>query len=328
VGSLRTVLCAAVLIATATLLASPPARAQVDNGAIAEELFNDAKKLLDQGKPDLACPKFAESLRLSPTLGTRLNLAHCYEVQGRTATAWSQYKEVVRTGAGDTKRATIAVERIAALEPHLSRVLLSGSAESGLKIKLDNDALDTAVLGTAFPIDPGDHTVELTVAGKKTRVTKVHIDAGKTETVEIAPLESATTSEPVTPTQPVEPPHETSEVSKGKLIGGWVAISGGAIALGVGIAFGVVTLGLASDVRNECPNGPCPTQDGLDKNSAAHTDALLADILIPVGVVAAGIGTWLVATASHRVKASSMGHLRFVPLVSGSGGGMSIGGSF
>jgi hypothetical protein len=312
-------------LALAAALVGSSAHAQ-DNSAIAEQLFNDARHLLDQGKADQACPKFAESLRLAPTLGTRLNLARCYEVQGRTATAWGQYKEVIRTGANDTKRATIAAERVAALEPQLPHIMLSGHPEAGLKVRLDNDVLDAAVLGTAVPVDPGDHEIQLSAPDKKTRTTKVHVDTGQTQTLEVTPLESAlAVVTPVTETPTVETPHDSYEVSQGKRVGGWVAIGTGAVALGVGIAFGIVTLNLAGDLRTECPGNPC-SQDGVDKNSAAHTDALFADILIPVGVVAAGIGTWLVATASHRVK-SSMG-LRFAPLVSTTSGGLAVTGRF
>jgi hypothetical protein len=328
VGALRRV--AVLAIAGGLLVTSSVARAQIDNSAIAEELFNDAKRLLDQGKADLACPKFAESLRLSPTLGTRLNLARCYEVQGRTATAWGQYKEVIRLGATDMKRATVAAERVAALEPKLSRVLLNGKMEPGLKIKLDVDVLDAAILGTAFPIDPGDHQLELSAPGKTTRTMTVHVTAGgQTQTVDIAPLEAEGEAPPPTPivVAPAPPP-PTTEVSQGKLIGGWVAIGGGIVALGFGIAFGVTTLGLASDVATGClASGPCPTQDLLDKNSTAHTFAILADVLIPVGVVAAGLGTWLVATASHHPKSNVTG-IRVLPLLSPSSGGVALGGRF
>jgi hypothetical protein len=117
-------------------------------------------------------------------------------------------------------------------------------------------------------------------------------------------------------------------VSEGKRIGGWVAISAGAVAVGVGVAFGIVTLGLASDVATGCMGGTCPTQGLIDKNASAHTDAILADILIPVGVVAVGIGTWLVATASHHPKASASGALRVAPFVSPGAGGIAAFGRF
>jgi len=326
VGAVKLV--AASLLLTSTLLVAGAARADGGNAAIAEGLFNDAKRLLDEGKPDLACPKFAESLRLDPTLGTRLNLAHCHEVQGKTATAWGEYKEVIRTGAGDTRRVGIAKERVAALEPNLAHATITGAADVGLKLKLDGKALDAAILGTSFPIDPGDHAIELSAPGKQTRTVEFHVEASQSTDVELPALEAVQAAAPEPPKsqpKPEEQPHE--EVSQGKRIGGWVAIGGGAAAFGVGVAFGVLTLSLASDVSAACPTGPCPTQADLDKNSAAHTYAILSDVFIPVGLVAAGLGTYLVLTAMHRPKAD-VGALHVTPLVGVGGGGLAVGGRF
>jgi len=318
----------AIFIVTSMLLVGGAARADGGNAAIAEGLFADAKRLLDQGKPDLACPKFAESLRLDPTLGTRLNLAHCYEVQGRTASAWGEYKEVVRAGAGDTKRVNIAKDRISALEPNLAHATFTGAADAGLKLKLDGKALDAAVLGTAFPIDPGEHALELSASGKQTRTLKFNVEPTQSTSVELPALEEARTASPEAPKVAAtteEQPHD--EVSEGKRIGGWVAVGGGIAALGVGAVFGVLTLSLAGDVSAACPTGPCPNQAALDKNSSAHTDALLSDIFIPVGLVAIGVGTYLLVTATHRVT-PSIGKLRVTPMAGSSGGGLTIGGTF
>ncbi|HSQ65125.1 MAG TPA: hypothetical protein VLM85_18010, partial [Polyangiaceae bacterium] len=284
-GTLRSA--ASSLLLASALLVAAAARADGGNAAIAEGLFTDAKRLLDQGKPDLACPKFAESLRLDPTLGTRLNLAHCHEVQGKTATAWGEYKEVIRLGAGDAKRVAIAKDRVAALEPNLAHATITGTAEPGLKLKLDGNVLDAAILGTSFPIDPGDHAVELSAPGKQTRTVDFHVEPTKSTGVELPALEAvrAVAPEPEKAAQPKPEAPPQEQVSQGKRIGGWVAIGGGVAALGVGVAFGIMTLSLASDVKAACPTGPCPTQADLDKNSAAHTYAILSDVFIPVGLV-------------------------------------------
>jgi predicted negative regulator of RcsB-dependent stress response len=60
--------------------------------AAAEAAFDAARKHLDAGELDQACAKFEASQRLSPAVGTLLNLADCHERAGRTATAWATFR--------------------------------------------------------------------------------------------------------------------------------------------------------------------------------------------------------------------------------------------
>src|ERR1035438_7696858 len=80
---------------TATLASGPEARAQTasNTNVAAEALFEEARSLLAAGKYAEACPKFADSERLGPSVATLLNLANCWEKSGRTATAWATYRE-------------------------------------------------------------------------------------------------------------------------------------------------------------------------------------------------------------------------------------------
>src|SRR5215471_10148564 len=80
---------AALAIAGACLMSTPRAAAQVstEDRVAAESLFTDARRLMQAGDYEHACPKLEASRRLEPALGTTLNLADCYDKLGRTASA-------------------------------------------------------------------------------------------------------------------------------------------------------------------------------------------------------------------------------------------------
>src|SRR6516164_8031146 len=92
----------------------------------ARVLFSDARSLTAQGKYEQACPKFEESQRLDPGIGTLFNLADCWEHIGRTASAWGRFLDVAAQAkmAGQADREKVARERAAMLEPKLSRLTI------------------------------------------------------------------------------------------------------------------------------------------------------------------------------------------------------------
>src|SRR6185436_13105064 len=94
------------------------ASAQSDSAA-ARALFTEGRQLMSAEKYAEACPKLEESLRLDPGMGTRFNLAHCWEKIGRSASAWAMFLDVAAAAraAGQQQRDTAAKERAAALEP-------------------------------------------------------------------------------------------------------------------------------------------------------------------------------------------------------------------
>jgi len=84
------------------VLALVPSRAHAQapasegsSSALAEQLFNQGRDLSKVNNWADACPKFEASLRYDPVLGTRLNLATCYEHVGKLASAWGLYRESI-----------------------------------------------------------------------------------------------------------------------------------------------------------------------------------------------------------------------------------------
>src|SRR5512136_2811036 len=77
---------------------APHARSEqpvVRDPAAAEVLFREGRKLVAANDFAAACPKFAESQRLDPAVGTLLNWAACEEHVGKLASAWQRWKEAL-----------------------------------------------------------------------------------------------------------------------------------------------------------------------------------------------------------------------------------------
>src|SRR5262245_32765336 len=99
-----------VSCAMAALLGGTGARAEDESQA--EILFREGRAASRAGDWTTACAKFAESHRLDPAPGTRLNLARCEEVAGHPARALAMYRELARALAPDDERSPLVDERI------------------------------------------------------------------------------------------------------------------------------------------------------------------------------------------------------------------------
>ncbi len=168
--------------------AAHPAQAQSTSEKAAQKAFDDGMKLLEQNKVADACPKLEESQRLDPAMGTQFRLAECWEKLGRTASAWTLFRQVVSEAqaAGRDDRASVSSARAAALEPRLTRlsILVAPSARvPGLIVRRDGATVEEALWGRGIPVDPGEHLISASAPGKKSWETQQQARSG---TVEVA----------------------------------------------------------------------------------------------------------------------------------------------
>ncbi len=112
----RSNLAGAVASAVIALAPGAPAFAQGPSSSkvAAESLFEDARQLVTVGKVAEACPKFADSQRLDPSVATLLNLANCWEKLGRTATAWATYREAASAADAAGRKDYLATRKASA----------------------------------------------------------------------------------------------------------------------------------------------------------------------------------------------------------------------
>ena len=324
----------AVLVALG--LSAGVARAQPT--AAAESLFQRGHELFEAKRFAEACPLFAESYRLDPVSGALLALASCHDVEGKLASAWSEYLEVAARAAreGRADRAAAAKERAAALEPRLARLALSAGPElgatPGVLVRRDGVVV-TAGFGVAVPVDPGEHSVEVTAPGRAPFSARVSLREGETRLVAVpalAPLASeprAPTPERPAPERPTpERPAEPSETSPLRTVGFIAALAGVATA-GVGGYFGVRAISKNSESTD---SGNCRGNVCNAAGKVIREDALAAGnvstVLFVVGGVLAGGGLVLVLTSG--APRSGKPSAALAPAWSPDGAGASLRGSF
>ena len=179
-----------VAILVVGLLGLTPVTARAVSPA-AEALFQEGRRLMAAGKTAEACARFSESYTQEASSGTLLNLALCHQTEGKTATAWAEYRTAARLARsqGREDRASAAEERVAALEPKLARLTLIAAAPvSDLTVASEGGWLDKGGLGVAMPIDPGVHDVRASAPGYRPWTATLEIEESEQRTLEIPPL--------------------------------------------------------------------------------------------------------------------------------------------
>lgn len=162
------------------------------DAAAAQALFDQGKKLMAEKKYAEACPKFEESQKLDPGLGTQTNLAICYESMGRTASAWSLYLDVASQAKATNQpdREKKARDAAKALEPKLSKLTIEvASPPPGLEVKRNGQPVGQASWGTPLPVDPGEIQITAVAPAKKLWETTIKIEKPGETTVKVPELE-------------------------------------------------------------------------------------------------------------------------------------------
>lgn len=275
----------------------------------ARALFEQARKLAADGKASQACPKFEESQRLDPGMGTLFNLADCYEQTGRTATAWSTFLEVASQAkvAGQKDKEKVARERAESLAPKLSKLIIDVPAASdvpGLEVKRDGSLVGKPLWSGEVPVDPGEHTIEATAPGKEKFSSKVQIHGNaESARVSIPTLQDAAAS----PSSDKAP----APVVLGATSGDDESSHRGSTQRIVGIAVGAVGLigaGVAtyvtfsaksklSDADAYCNGNACWDQKGVDLHHDAVSQGKVATVIGGIGAAALIGGLVLYLTA-------------------------------
>jgi hypothetical protein len=291
---------AAVLPAARTFAANDDAAL-----AIAQPLFDDGVKLMDEGHcddeavpPDRrprcreALAKFKKAFDIYPAgLGALRNAAFCERGLGMFASATRDFREVARRAPLDpnpskqlwAKHASEEADKLGKLVPHLVVTLESGPSDA--HVRVDGAEIPKAAFGVQIPVDPGDHVVEAEAPGHERFRRQI----------ELEPKEDVSVAIRLKPVQVVGPAPKPIERRSYALP--ITLISVGAVGVGVGLGFGYA----AKKTRDDACDGGSPLQchdaDGLDRarhyalGSTIATAAGAALVVTGIVVVLASKGT-------------------------------------
>lgn len=360
----------ALVTATAFIAAQIPRPVQAQGVSItqAESLYNQGKDLVDQKKYKEACDKFQASLKLDETVNTHVALARCLDLDGRTASAWGEYLTASKKGAG-TPAGQYAQDQAKAIEKRLLKVkIMMVNVPDDLVLTIDNEAIPKESVNAELPLDPGEHNIEATAAGKHKEAKHIKLAADN------SPLAVQISLTDLTPEE-----LKAQQAAKGGGGGGgtevvedkgsptqrWIGV--GMIGAGVvGIVVGVIFLVQAGSEKSKFDNegsGLKTCTADASGNPTTNNAVLLPGVSVPggdphchvtdsngltyadranrfyitmgvaggLGVVLAGVGTALVLTSfgsKKVVKRDEGASVSFAPILSPTMGGMSVLGRF
>lgn len=270
-----------------------------EDKAAADAVFDQAKQLLATGEVAKACTMLEASLKLADQLGTRLNLADCYERMGRTASAWAEFREAASLAhkRGD-RREQFAREHADALEARLVKLVVSVPAANrvpGLTVTRDGVAISAEVWDTPVPIDPGQHVITASADGYKPSSQTVDVGTEGVAKIEIPALVAA--PKPLVRSQPeVDPIAEARHARKLRRTTGIVVGAAGAIAVGTSLVLGLDARSKWRDAQPFCNGDVCDGM-GAQLNRDARSLGNTATVVFGVGAAAVITGVVLYVRA-------------------------------
>lgn len=312
-------------LAGLSLLAAPASAQDPQQKAAAEALFDEGLQLRRQGQYEQACRKFEQSEEIDTGVGVLLYLGECYERTGRLASAWALFREAHSRAkeTGQAERAQLADESARRLSVALSKLVLlvpQANRVPGFELLLNNRPISAALYGVPFPVDAGQHELTARAPGRQTWSAVVEVKGNADlRNVQIPTLEES--HEPVAPAASTAPPTPSSgyfsatsptpaastapppspgpDLTPVYLLGGV-----GAVAIGVGVVFGVRASDQDEEARELCPSA-CRSTRGASKNEAARTSALVANISYGVGAAALLTSGYLFFTATSAAESAA-----------------------
>lgn len=322
----------AVPLAGATVLPAAPARAQAQAQLLlAQQWFDEGIKLERAGKWPEALAQFKKALDVKRTAAVQFHVGMCEARVGLLADAAVDLARAIELAkAADTptnqKVLEVAESELREVRPRIPTLEITAAPGSKpVKVLLDGQPLALSVLGTAMPVNPGEHEVTIEFAhGSTQKKVKLAAKDAQRLTVE-APPEPAPDAR-VAPRPPEEPrrdttpppPHEKDAPRSTVLPWTLVAVGGAGIVVG-GVFFFLWQDNL-STLDRVCPTRVGCSGDYRSEDDAGRRNNLISWIAGGVGLAALGTGVGMLVLGGGKAPAAS-GKAQIVPVALPGGAG-------
>lgn len=345
-------MCRALLFATSILCVaisgSKSARAQaVDQNdpaviATARELAISGVKLAQDGQCAEALPKLerAEKLHHSQIVLTRLG--DCYIKLGQLIAGIESLRAVLREPLTESASETLkqayaeAGMLVEANKPKLAKLTIKVTGvESATEVDLaiDGKPMPSALLGAAHVSDPGEHNVSVSAPGYVAASRKVTLAPGAEESVTLALdpdpdaraelLRAQLPEEPGSALPSVALNSQASQASAPNHWPAYLTWGASAVALGVGVGFGLAALDNRNTLDERCPNKLCPPE-AQDLLNTSRTNATISTIAYGAGVAGLAVGVLLFWLESSADDANGGGQRAQAPRLRAAPQGVSL----
>jgi tetratricopeptide (TPR) repeat protein len=294
-----------------------PAAPAESDAAASESLEQLGEALLAEGNLESACPKLEQSVAAAPSGKGAFLLGHCYNAQGKVASAWAAYRQaaVFFVDEGNEPNAALSRTRAQELEPKVSKLTIAPAVEvEGMEVLRDGVSFGIGIVGVPIAIDPGKHTVEVRAPGHRSWRTEVVVRPnGDRAVVAVPPLQRLKSASDHAPSTKTVKRRGASAL----LPAGIVTAGAGTALLAVGGILGAVAARYVDRADADlllCGNDNQCTPDGIALIERADDYATASTVTFVLGAVGTVTGVTLLvieaSTGGARVEASAR-ELRF-----------------
>jgi tetratricopeptide (TPR) repeat protein len=281
---------------------------------LARQWFADGRALEDKGDWAGALEQFKRAAQVKRTPQILYHLGLCASHTGKLVQAMVDLDAALtlaRSGKVDDVVAVASAE-LAEVKKRVASVEIKVEGKDPSRLVVDGQSVALAAIGTAMPLDPGEHTITVDLASGATATKKVTLAEKDAQKLVLVPEGATTTPPPIvtapppgpaTHPMPVEPPKE-APASGGSSALGWGLVIGGAAVFAGGVTMFAVARGKAGDLAAQCPeHKDCDPALESDYDSAKTLNTL-GVVLGAAGVVAAGVGVTLLVVAPSMSRSS------------------------